>query len=70
MAAKTKKTYVVVHHDGRYIRKDADTSAEKITTVKKGDKFEYLGEIKNGWYKVKFNRKTGWIHTTTAKIVK
>ena len=70
MAGKTKKVYVVVHHDGRYIRKGADAFAEKIMAVKKGDKFEYLNEISNEWYKVRVNKKIGWIHTTTAKIVK
>lgn len=70
MAAKSKKVYVVVHHDNRYIRKDANAFAEKIISVKKGEKYEYLGEIKNEWYKVKVNRNTGWIHMTTAKMVK
>lgn len=67
-AKKTKKNYVVVHHGNRYIRKDHDANAEALIKVNKGDKFEYLGEVKNGWFKVKVNRKTGWISIATGSI--
>ena len=69
MAVKNKKKYAVVYRDGRYIRKAPNTFAEKIVTVKKGDEFEFLNEVSNDWYKVKVNRKIGWIHSTTARIV-
>lgn len=68
MAAKTKKVYVIVHHGNRHIRKAPDVKAESMGLVQIGDKIEYLGEIKNGWYKVKLNRKIGWLSVGSAKI--
>ena len=65
---KAKKSCVYVIRDGRYIRKEADKDSASICKVAKGDKFEYLGEVVNGWFKVKVNRKTGWIHNTTGSI--
>jgi len=70
MAVKNKKSYVIVIRDNRYIRKEANTFSEKIIEVKKNDKYEYLEEIKNDWYKVKVKRKIGWIHSSTVKIIK
>ena len=69
MAVKNKKKYAVVYRDGRYVRKAPNTFAEKIVTVKKGDEFIFLNEVINDWYKVKVNRKIGWIHSSTARIV-
>lgn len=69
MAGKSKKKYAVVYRDGRYVRKAPNTFAEKIIAVKKGDEFIFLNEVSNGWYKVKVNRKIGWIHSSTARIV-
>ena len=65
---KAKKSYVYVIRDGRYIRKEADKDSASICKVAKGDKFVFLGEVKNGWYKVRVNRKEGWIHSTTGSI--
>lgn len=68
MAAKVKKNYVVVNRDGRIIRKAPDKFAEPIIAVKKGEKYLYLNEVKNCWYKVRVNRKEGWIHSTSGSI--
>ena len=68
MAAKTKKVYVVVHHNNRHVRKEANVNAESMGRVQIGDKLEYLGEIENGWYKVKLGRKIGWLSIGSAKI--
>lgn len=65
---KIVKKYVVVHHNGRYIRKAPENDAAAIAKVTKGEKFVFLGEVKNGWLKVRVNRKEGWIHSTTGSI--
>lgn len=68
MAAKTKKVYVIVHHSNRHIRKEPNAKAESMGTVQIGDKIEYLGEVENGWFKVKLGRKIGWLSVGSAKI--
>ena len=68
MAAKTKKVYVVAHHNNRHVRKEPNAQAESMGRVQIGDKLEYLGEIENGWYKVKLGRKIGWLSIGSAKI--
>lgn len=65
---KIVKKYVVVHHDGRYIRKAPENDAAAIVKVVKGEKFVFLNEVKNGWYKVKLGRKIGWLSVGSAKI--
>lgn len=39
---KIVKKYVVVHHDGRYIRKAPENDADAIVKVVKGEKFVFL----------------------------
>ena len=42
------------------MRSSASTSSSIIATIPKGTKIEILEKNSNGWYKVKYNNKTGY----------
>ena len=45
-----------------YVRKGANTSFDSIGTARKGEIYEYLNEeSENGWHKIKYNNKEGWV---------
>ena len=56
------------------IRKGAGTSYSRVSTVKKGTKYDYLGKKKDSsgriWYQLKLNSKTkGWVSSKYSKII-
>ena len=62
--------YVDVTKGNYNVRTKPSTSTGTVIGVaKKGTKVAYLGETKDKWYKVKFEGKTGWIHSNCGKIV-
>ncbi|WP_088070449.1 N-acetylmuramoyl-L-alanine amidase [Gottfriedia luciferensis] len=50
------------------MRTGPSTAYGKVLTLKKGNKLPIL-EKKNGWYKTKFNNKSGWASDDYIKIV-
>jgi N-acetylmuramoyl-L-alanine amidase len=50
------------------LRKEPNTSCAVIGYIKGGTVLEYTDKS-NGWYKVIYNGKTGWISGTYAKLV-
>ena len=61
--------YVNVRHGSYYIRTEASTSGKILGTVKTGQQIPYLGETKNGWYKVETSGKVGWISSKCGDVV-
>jgi len=53
------------------VRVDPSTSATEAAKVKPGEMFPYLGEEKNGWYKIEYEKdKEGWVSGTYVELVK
>jgi len=52
------------------VRTEPSTSSEELTKVKPGEMFPYLGEEKNGWYKIEYERsKEGWVSGVYVELV-
>lgn len=64
-----KDQYVEVSRGNYYVRKGPSTSYASVTVAKKGTKLPYMGETKNGWYKVKYNNKNYWISNKCGSII-
>lgn len=62
-------SFVKVRHGNYYVRIDAVKTASPITVVHEGDKIPYLGETKNGWYKVAVSGSIGWISNKAGDVV-
>lgn len=68
-ASPEEKGYIDVFHGNYYIRVKPNRKAKALGVAKNGDKVPYLGKIQNGWYKVKFNGKIGWLYSGAGKVV-
>ncbi len=62
--------YVNVRHGNYYVRSEASTKGKILGTVKTGQQVAYLGETKDGWYKVELSGKPGWISAKCGDVVK
>jgi len=52
------------------VRTEPSTSATEAAKVKPGETFSYLGEEKNGWYKIEYEEdKEGWVSGTYAELI-
>ena len=52
------------------VRAEPSTSATELAKVKPGEMFPYLGEEKNGWYKIEYEEdKEGWVSGTYVELV-
>lgn len=58
----------VVVADTVNVRESANASAERVGVCYKGEKLEILQKQADGWTKVKFNGKTGYVKTDVLKI--
>ncbi len=58
--APTPETKTVYTTENLKVRAQPNTSAEVLGTLKKGTKVETYG-LKDGWYEIKYNGKTGYI---------
>ena len=68
-----KNGVVTVTGNTLNVRADADTSAEKIGSTRKGAQFKYLGSKKDAsgitWYRIQYtSSKTGWVISSYAKL--
>lgn len=53
-----------------YIRSKADKGSQPIGVAKKGSTLPYLGETSaDGWHKVEYNNKTGWVSGKYSKVI-
>lgn len=53
------------------VRSTPDSSADnEIGRADPGDTYPYLNEQQNGWYKISFEDKEGWVSGTYAQLVK
>ena len=50
------------------LRKEATTESEILTTLKKDEQVEIIGEIE-GWYNINFKDKTGYVSKDYVKIL-
>ena len=51
------------------IRKEADQESSKIAVCYQGEKLEILEQQEDGWTKVKFNGKTGYVKTSVLEVL-
>jgi hypothetical protein len=52
------------------VRAEPSASSEELTKVKPGEMFPYLGEEKNGWYKIEYeDDKEGWVSGVYVELV-
>lgn len=51
------------------VRNNPGSNGVEIGMAEVGKKYPYLGEEKNGWYKISFEAKQGWVSTEYAQIV-
>ena len=63
------KQYVKVSHGNYYVREAPDKKSKDLGTVNNGTKLDYLGENQNGWWKVLYKGKTGWISSKCGNII-
>lgn len=63
------KQYVKVSHGNYYVRETPDKKGKEIAVVGNGVKLDYLGENQNGWWKVLYKGKTGWISSKCGSII-
>ena len=61
--------YIEVKRTFWHVRKDADPRSESLGKPVNGTRLYFYGNIKNGWYKVKFNDQIGYIHGQAGKAV-
>ena len=66
---KGTKQYVKVSHGNYYVREAPDKKSKDIGTVSNGTKLDYLEENQNGWFKVYYKGKTGWISSKCGNII-
>lgn len=64
-----KNAYVNVRHGNYYVRTDASKDAKSIGVVKTGEKYDYLGETKDGWFKILFKNQIGWVSIKCGDLV-
>ncbi len=55
--------------DNLKIRKEPSTDSEILEYLSKDDKIEILGGEENGWYKIKFEDKTGYVAAQYVSIL-
>ena len=58
-----------VRHGSYYVRTEPNASGTAISIVKTGDQIPFLGEVSNGWYKVEYKGKIGWISSKSGDII-
>ena len=51
------------------VRSAPSTNATESGQVKPGETYSYLEEEENGWYKIEFEGKPGWISGTYADLI-
>ena len=52
---------VIINGSDVNIRKEATTSSTSLGTMQAGDCFTYVDTMPNGWYKIDYNGKTGYV---------
>lgn len=67
--AKTKTVYIVTA-SALNVRKSATTRSKRIGLVYKGNHLSVLGKTSNGWYKINYKGKTGYVSGKYVKAVK
>lgn len=60
--------YVNAYHGNYYIRKTPNKDAEAIGITKTDEHVPYLGEKQDGWFKVCYNGKVGWLSIKAGNI--
>ena len=61
--------YIEVSHGNYYVRTKADKNSAAIGIVREGDKIPYLGVDNNGWNKVSFGNKVGWLSSKAGEVI-
>lgn len=64
-----KGQYVSVDKGNYYIRTGPAKTYKSVSVAKKGSKLPYLGETKNGWFKVMYKNGTYWISQKCGSII-
>ena len=69
MQARLSIKMVVISGGQCFVRTAPTTNGGTIGVAKEGTKWVYIGQSSNGWYKIEFNGKTGWVSGKYAKLV-
>lgn len=68
--ASVKTTYkYVVTTEGLNVRSGSGTKYKKIGSLKKGVEISVKSQVSNGWYKINFNGKTGYVSNKYVKKI-
>lgn len=68
-AQPAKEYYLSVMHGSYYVRTRPSTSGTAFGIVKLDTHLPYLGEESDGWYKVLFDGKTGWVSSKAGALI-
>lgn len=60
-------TWVIIAKSGLNMRSGPGTNYKKVGAIRYGDTAEGLRISSNGWAKVRYNGKVGWIYFNDAK---
>lgn len=60
-SSTSSKTSYIVMASSLNVRNGAGTNYKSIGTVKKGTKITVISKTSSGWYKINFNKKTGYV---------
>lgn len=69
MQARLSIKMVAISGGQCFVRTAPTTNGGTIGVAKEGTKWVYTGQSSNGWYKIEFNDKTGWVSGKYAKPV-
>lgn len=61
--------YINVRHGSYYLREQPSASSKALHVTKTGDKLDYLGEVINGWYKIKWDDKVCYVTSKCGDII-
>ena len=69
MQARLSIKMVVISGGQCFVRTAPTTNGGIVGVAKEGTKWVYTGQSSNGWYKIEFKDKTGWVSGKYAKPV-
>ncbi len=69
MQARLSIKTVVISGGQCFVRTAPTTNGGTVGVAKEGTKWVYTGQSSNGWYKIEFNGKTGWVSGKYAKPI-
>ena len=69
MQARSSIKMVVISGGQCFVRTAPTTNGGIVGVAKEGTKWIYTGHSSNGWHKIEFEDKTGWVSGKYAQLV-